>query len=249
MGQLKTDTLICLDCETTGLDTANDEIIELAVIKFTFDKEIGSLDALVDPKRPIPPESIAIHHITDEMVQNKPYIESLLDEATDLIGDYPIMGHNVGFDIAIIEAALRRHNHPKSIASNPVIDTLRLARLYGESPKNSLEVLREHFNIPEEGAHRAMNDVIVNIKVFKKLCLGFKTTEELLKRLSKPVEMKTFPFGKYRGYMFREIPIDYLHWAGHQDFDEDLLFSIQKERKRRRKQKPFFEANNPFKNL
>ena len=249
MGSLNKDTLICLDCETTGLDTENDEIIELAIIKFTFDKELDTLDELINPKRPIPPDSIAIHHISDEMVQDSPFVESLLDKATALIKDYPIMGHNVGFDIKIIEAALRRHNHSKSITSNPVIDTLRLARLYGECPKNSLEVLREHFNIPEEGAHRAMNDVIVNIKVFKKLCTNFNTTQELLKRLEKPISMKAFPFGKYRGYSFREIPIDYLHWASHQDFDQDLLHSINKERKRRKRQKPFFESANPFNDL
>lgn len=249
MGLIKTDTIICLDCETTGLDPEKDEIIELAIIKFTFDKEIATLDALIDPKRPIPPESIAVHKITDDMVQGKPYIEDILEDAVNLIGNYPIMGHNVGFDINMIEAALKKHLPKRSIASNKVIDTLRLARLYGECPKNSLEVLREHFNIPEEGAHRAMNDVIVNIKVYKRLCHGFKTTEELLKRLKRPIEMKTFPFGKYRGYRFREIPIDYLHWAGHQDFDEDLMYSINQERKRRRRQTPFHEQNNPFKNL
>ena len=249
MGSLKTDTLICLDCETTGLDTENDEIIELAIVKFDFTKEIDTLDALINPKRPIPAESIAIHHISDEMVKDSPFVESILDSATTLIGKHPIMGHNIGFDIKMIEAALRRNNHSKSITSNRVIDTLRLARLYGESPKNSLEVLREHFNIPEEGAHRAMNDVIVNIEVFKKLSTTFQTTEELLKRLEKPIAMKTFPFGKYRGYSFREIPVDYLHWASHQSFDEDLLFSINKERKRRRRHKPFFESANPFNNL
>ncbi|MCH9812301.1 DUF3820 family protein [bacterium] len=249
MGAIKKDTLICLDCETTGLDTENDEIIEIAVVKFTLDKEIASLDYLIDPKRPIPEESIAIHHISDDMVQGKPHIEDVLDEVVALIGNYPIMGHNVGFDIKIIEAALRKHGHSKSITSNEVIDTLRLARLYGEAPKNSLEVLREHFNIPEEGAHRAMNDVIVNIKVYERLSHGFKTTEEMLNRLTRPIAMRTFPFGKYRGMFFREIPIDYLHWASHQDFDEDLLYSIKQERKRRRKQKPFFESCNPFKDL
>ena len=249
MGAIKTDTLICLDCETTGLDTENDEIIELAIVKFTLEKEISTLDFLIDPRRVIPAESIAIHHITDEMVKGKPHIEDVLDEATNLIGKHPIMGHNVGFDIRIIESALRKHNHLKSITANPVIDTLRLARLYGECPKNSLEVLREHFNIPEEGAHRAMNDVIVNIKVYERLSHGFKTTEELLKRLERPIAMKTFPFGKYKALSFREIPIDYLHWAGHQDFDVDLLYSINQERKRRRKQKPFFESCNPFNEL
>jgi DNA polymerase-3 subunit epsilon len=249
MGSIKTDTLICLDCETTGLDTENDEIIEIAIVKFTLENELASLDTLIDPKRPIPLESTAIHNISDQMVKDKPHIEELLDEITTLIGKYPIMGHNVGFDIKMIEAALRRHNHSRSIISNPVIDTLRLARLYGESPKNSLEVLREHFNIPEEGAHRAMNDVIVNIKVFERLAYGFTTTEEMLKRLNRPIAMKTFPFGKYRGALFREIPIDYLHWAGHQQFDEDLLYSIHLERKRRKKQTPFLDAASPFKDL
>jgi DNA polymerase-3 subunit epsilon len=149
----------------------------------------------------------------------------------------------------MIEQALRANNHSKSITSNPVIDTLRLARLYGESPKNSLEVLREHFNIPEEGAHRAMNDVIVNIKVYERLAHGFKSTNEILKRLARPIAMKTFPFGKYKNLSFREIPVDYLHWASYQDFDEDLLFSINQERKRRKKQKPFTESCNPFKDL
>ena len=249
MSSIKNETLICLDCETTGLDTENDEIIELAIVKFTLEEQIASLDYLIDPKRPIPPESIEIHHITDEMVKGKPYVEDVLDKATELIGKYPIMGHNVGFDIRIIESTLRRHNHSKSIISNPVIDTLRLARLYGEAPKNSLETLREHFNIPEEGAHRAMNDVIVNIKVYERLCYGFKSIKELLKRLEQPISMKTFPFGKYRGLSFREIPIDYLHWASHQDFDQDLLHSINQEKKRRRKQKPFFESCNPFNEL
>lgn len=249
MGSLKTDTLICLDCETTGLDTEHDEIIEIAIVKFTLEKEIESFDCLVDPRRPIPAESTAIHNITDDMVQEKPHIEDLLDKITALIGNYPIVGHNVDFDIKLVEAALRKHNHRKSLTSNPIIDTLRLARLYGQAPKNSLEVLREHFNIPEEGAHRAMNDVIVNIKVFERLCYGYKTTQELLKKLSKPISMRAFPFGKYRGFPFKEIPIDYLHWAGHQNFDQDLLFSIKQERKRRKKQKPFFESCNPFKDL
>lgn len=249
MGSLKTDTLICVDCETTGLDTEHDEIIEIAIVKFTLEQELDSYDKLVDPKRPIPAESTVIHNITDEMVIGKPHIEDLLDDITAMIGNYPIVGHNVDFDIKLIEQALRKHNHTKSLTSNPVIDTLRLARLYGQSPKNSLEVLREHFNIPEEGAHRAMNDVIVNIKVFERLSHGFKTTQELLKKLSTPISMRTFPFGKYKGYAFKEIPIDYLHWAGHQNFDQDLLFSIKQERKRRKKQKPFFESCNPFKDL
>ena len=66
-----------------------------------------------------------------------------------------------------------------------------------------LEKLREHFNIEPEGAHRAMSDVIVNISVFKYLSQSFKTTEQLLERLKKPILLKTMPLGKYKGRPFQ----------------------------------------------
>ncbi|PCI92693.1 DNA polymerase III subunit epsilon, partial [Candidatus Aerophobetes bacterium] len=48
-----------------------------------------------------------------------------------------------------------------------------------------------------DGAHRAMNDVVVNIEVFKNLSTSFNTTKALLDRLKKPIPMKTIPLGKY----------------------------------------------------
>jgi DNA polymerase III subunit epsilon len=126
---------------------------------------------------------------------------------------------------------------------------LRLARLYGESPSNSLQVLRGHFNIQSEGAHRAMSDVIVNIQVFKRLVQKFRTLEEIQEVLSKPIAMKTMPLGKHKGRPFKEIPLEYLKWAAHQDFDQDLLFSLRSEINRRKKGDSFSQAVNPFHQL
>ena len=247
MGSLKSDTFICLDCEATGLDTEKDEIIELAVVKFTFSETIETLDSLIDPRCPIPPDSTEVHAITDEMIVGKPYIENVLPKAFEIIKNHPIIGHNIGYDLKIIIAAAKRHNIPCPIKLENSIDTLRLARLYGESPTNSLETLRKHFNITEEGAHRALNDVIVNIQVFKRLVTSFKTTKEIMDRLKKPIAMVRMPLGKHKGLPFKDVPIDYLNWASHQDFDQDLLHSISLEKARRRKRKPF--ANNPFADL
>ena len=86
------------------------------------------------------------------------------------------MGHGVEFDIEILLLA-ETPWHSMSNSQNLYLDTLRMARLYGESPINSLEHLRKHFNIPLEGAHRAMSDVIVNIEVFKRLGAFYSTTE------------------------------------------------------------------------
>ena len=43
MGFLNKETFICVDCELTGLDLEKDRIIEVAVVKFTFDNILGRI--------------------------------------------------------------------------------------------------------------------------------------------------------------------------------------------------------------
>lgn len=249
MGLLHKDTFLCLDCETTGLEPNQDQIIEIAVVKFNFDTILESFETLIDPQTPISEVSITIHHITDTMVQGKPKIQEVLPKVFSMIDKHIIIGHGIPTDLAFLNYAAQRHQIPTSIHSHIFIDTLRLARLYGESPTNSLQKLRQHFNIPEEGAHRAMNDVMVNIEVFKRLTHQFKTTEQVLERLKSPILLKTMPLGKHKGRSFGTIPVEYLTWAVHQKFDQDLLFSLKTELKKRKKGNQFGQAANPFANL
>jgi DNA polymerase-3 subunit epsilon len=124
-----------------------------------------------------------------------------------------------------------------------------MARLYGESPTNSLEMLRKHFNIEEEGAHRAMSDVIVNVEVFKYLAKNYRSLQALFDALSRPIAMKLMPLGKHKGRPIKEIPLEYLLWAANKEFDQDLLYSIRGEIKRRKKGNLFSQAANPFGDL
>jgi DNA polymerase-3 subunit epsilon len=243
---LTKEQFVCIDCEMTGLDKEQDRIIEVAVAKFTFDGIHDQFEELIDPEMMIPQTSISIHHITQEMVEGKPKIQEILPSLLSFVGRATIVGHGVGFDVELIHTSAKRHGINSTINSNPIIDTLRLARLYGESPVNSLERLRQHFNIGEEGAHRAMNDVVVNISVFKHLAKRYNSTQELLKVLSKPILMKTMPLGKHKGRLLKEIPLEYLLWAARKDFDQDLLFSLRQEINRRKKGGHFSEASNPF---
>lgn len=240
---------ICIDCETTGLDINADRIIEVAVTKFTLETILEQYESLVDPLIPIPQTSMEIHKITQEMVTGKPKIEEVLPEILKMIGGHIIIGHGVKFDVDMLANAAERAGIPTSIRHNQIIDTLRLARLYGESPTNSLEQLRKHFNIQEEGAHRAMSDVVVNIEVFKYLSKKFKTLTQLFDVLSRPILLKNMPLGKHKGRPMKEIPLDYLIWASHKDFDQDLIFSLQTEIKKRKKGKSFGHSCNPFDNL
>lgn len=249
MGLINKDTFVCFDCEATGLDPKKDRIIEIAVAIFTFDEIIESREDLINPGIEIPEHTIEIHHITDEMVRGKPSIKGVLSDYLSLIGDHIVIGHGIPYDLTLLDSEAKRFNTPSRLSKNRFLDTLRMARLYGESPTNSLESLRKHFNIAAEGAHRAMSDVIVNIEVFKYLSKKFKTTEELLLRLEKPIALKAMPLGKHKGRSFRDIPIEYLTWASHQKFDQDLLFSLRSELKKRKQGNLFTQASNPFSNL
>ena len=249
MGLIKQDIFICVDCETTGLDPGKDEIIEVAAVRFNSEVFLETYETLIKPEGMISKTSMAIHHITEEMVKGKPKIQEALPSLLNICGNAILIGHGISLDIAFLSAAAFKHKIPCKLGSLLSIDTLRLARLYGESPTNSLEMLRKHFNIPSEGAHRAMNDVLVNIEVFKFLAKQFTTTEELFARLQKPISLKAMPLGKHKGRLFSEIPLEYLQWAAIKDFDQDLLFSIRTELKKRRKGTPFGQAINPFSEL
>jgi len=249
MGQIEKEVFVCIDCETTGLDPKEDRIIEVGATLFTTNGVLEDFESLIDPERPIPESSIIFHHITQDMVANKPTIDKVVPQLIKIIGKNIIVGHGVGFDIELIAIAADRAGIPHSLRSNRYFDTLRMARLYGESPTNSLEQLRAHFNIPLEGAHRAMNDAVVNREVFKFLAQRYKTTEQLFDILSRPIKLKMMPLGKHKGRLLKEIPLQYLLWAANKDFDQDLLFSIRSEIAGRKKGNLFSQVNNPFKEL
>ena len=249
MTHIKNTKFVCIDVESTGLDFTKERIIEVAAVLFTENTIIAEFETLVNPEIEIPQSSYAVHNISDEMVKGAPIIKQVLPELLHFIGDSIIVGHGIEFDINIVLHEAMRAEVDCSLRKNVFFDTLRLARLYGESPSNSLQALREHFNIIPEGAHRAKSDVIVNIQVFKHLIAKFTHVEEIVSALSKPIAMKKMPLGKHKGRLFKEIPLDYLLWAAHQEFDADLLFSIRSEIGRRKKGGSFQQSTNPFNQL
>jgi DNA polymerase-3 subunit epsilon len=102
---------VILDTETTGVDQAADKVIELALVKFEYCRETGDVgrvldvyDGLEDPGAPIPPESTAIHGITDEMVAGKRLDESAIEQVLNGVGI--VIAHNAGFDRPFTERRL-----------------------------------------------------------------------------------------------------------------------------------------------
>ena len=129
MTLINKDIFICIDVETTGLDLLSDRVIEIAIVKFTFDEILDTYSTLIDPEIEIPKTSQAIHNISQDMVKGKPKIKDVLPEILKFIGDRIIMGHGITFDIDMIYAETKRNQIPCKIYNAIYIDTLRLARL------------------------------------------------------------------------------------------------------------------------
>ena len=100
---------VVLDTETTGFEVENDRVIELGMLLFEFDPISGAIhqvlevfDELEDPGFEIPPASIAVHHITDDMVRGKRIDDAQV--AGFLKNVDVVIAHNASFDRPFVEA-------------------------------------------------------------------------------------------------------------------------------------------------
>src|SRR2546430_1207142 len=116
--KLDKQRFICLDCETNGLDAKQNRIIEIAIILFDFYNIYESFETLIDPEQEISASSLAIHHITPEMVKGKPTIKEVLPKILPLVGQNIIIGHGVGFDIDILTQSAQREGLSSNIHYN-----------------------------------------------------------------------------------------------------------------------------------
>ena len=153
-------TFCVLDLETTGGDRNNDVITEIGAIKVRGGECLGTFQTLVNPGRAIPPSITILTGISDAMVVPAPRIEQVLPTLQEFCGESVIVGHNVRFDVAFLDAALRRSNRPP--LRNIHVDTLALARrlVRDEVPDCRLGTLASRFRLNHQPSHRALDDAL-----------------------------------------------------------------------------------------
>jgi ATP-dependent DNA helicase DinG len=157
-------TFVSLDLETTGLDSDRDAIIEIGIVKFRGDEVLDEWGSLINPGRDIPPKIEELTRISNQMVREQgiPLYQGLA-EAQRIIGNLPIVGHNVMFDINF----MRRQ---RILAANPAIDTFELAGiLIPHAGQYSLGALARELGIELTDAHRALNDAHAAYQLYLKI--------------------------------------------------------------------------------
>lgn len=200
---------IYYDTETTGIKAEKDRIIELAAYDPIEDR---SFCEFIYPGFPIPPESTAIHNITDEMVQDAGGFDEIGKAFAEFCPENTVLiaHNNDGFDKFFIEAEYARAG--LDLPSWEYVDSLKWARRYrSDLPRHTLQHLREVYGIQANNAHRALDDVMVLFQVFSKMIddLPIEVVQNLLS-LSKGINR--MPFGKHQGKPLDEVPKSYISW-------------------------------------
>ena len=161
-------TYVALDLETTGLDPERDAIIEVGAVRFRTSLRNGSIQAqvldtwstFVNPGRPIPIQVQQLTGIHQNQVDGAPHFPQVMHELRRFVGQNPVIGHNVQFDLSFLDS----HRLP---LSNPSFDTFELAGvLVPHADRYSLQKLGRDFDLADVRAHRALEDAMATKDLF-----------------------------------------------------------------------------------
>lgn len=143
---------VALDIETTGLRADTDAIIEVGAVKFQGERVLDTFTSLVNPQRPVPRKIQTLTGIAAADLEKAPAAPAILPRLNTFIKDYPVIGHNVSFDLTFLRM------HGVGLANLP-LDTFELAGLIlPKMASYSLEQLTRALGLSSPAYHRALAD-------------------------------------------------------------------------------------------
>ena len=115
-----TDSYVCVDLETTGLNPKKDRIIEIGVVKVENNVVVEEWGTFVNPGRQLDERVVELTGIQDRQLEQAPSIDEALPRLLGLLDSPVLLGHSVIFDYSFIKkAAVRIHLRPSGPALHP----------------------------------------------------------------------------------------------------------------------------------
>jgi CBS domain-containing protein len=158
---------VVLDTETTGLDPRTARLVEIGAVALSGGRlaEEERFQSLVALDEPVPTAATAVHGVTDADLLGAPPFRVVHEALTVFIGSRPVIGHTLGFDLAMFKRECGRAGLP--VPRWPTLDTRLLAQIADPSlPGFSLETLAAWLGIPIQNRHRALGDAQLTAAIF-----------------------------------------------------------------------------------
>lgn len=173
------DEYICFDCETTGLNPKEDDIISIGAVLIKDNTIISSKKFVkfVKPKTKLQIDSIKVHHIREMDLINAEEIKDVIHEFLDFIGNRTLVGYFLEFDIAMINKYLKEEvgiTLPnKALEVSAIYHDYKIEKIPQSNIDLRFDTIMKDLDIPTFGKHDAYNDAIMTSMIF--LCLKNKT--------------------------------------------------------------------------
>lgn len=239
--------LVVFDIESTGVSPRKDRIIELAAIKLMPDGEEISKCWLMNPGVPIPPETTAIHGISDEIVKDCPTFSDKADEIFEFFRGCDLSGFNADrFDIPCLEEEFARVGMAFAPSARKHVDVQRI--YHKKEPRDLSAAVRFYLGRNHDGAHGAEADTRATLEVLKAQMAKYadlpETVDEMDEYLVPHDPMNadragtlrwkdgelTINFGKKKGESLKKLLLNepnYLKWILKGDFDTEVRMIIK----------------------
>jgi DNA polymerase-3 subunit epsilon len=236
--ELKLTRPICFfDLETTGIDVARDRIVEIAILKVFPNGNKESKTWLVNPTIPIPPQTTAVHGITDEKVANEPTFAALSSTIYNMIKDSDLAGFNSDrFDIPLLAEEMLRAGVDFDMKNRVSVD---VQTIFHKKEERTLSAGYKFYcgeNL--ENAHSAEADTNATYEILKAQLDRYPDLDNDMKTLSEFTTRKKsvdfagfialnaegkeiFTFGKNKGRLVDEVlekESGYYGWIQGADF-------------------------------
>ena len=214
--ELKLNKPICFfDLETTGIDVAKDRIVEISIFKVFPNGNKESKTWLVNPTIPIPPQSTAIHGISNEKVANELTFNELASSVYNMIKDSDLAGFNSDrFDIPLLAEEMLRAGVDFDMKNRVSVDVQTIFHKMEERTLSA--AFKFYCGQSLENAHSAEADTMATYEIMKAQLERYPELENDMKSLSEFTTRKKiadfagmiafdkdddeiFAFGKHKG--------------------------------------------------
>lgn len=236
--ELKLTKSICFfDLETTGIDICKDRIVEISIFKVFPNGNKESRTWLVNPTIPIPPQTTAVHGITDEKVANEPTFKELASTIHNMIKDSDLAGFNSDrFDIPLLAEELLRAGVDFDMKNEVSVD---IQTIFHKKEERTLSAAYKFYcGQSLENAHSAEADTMATYEILKAQLERYEDLPHDMKSLSEYTTRKKsvdfagfialdkdneeiFTFGKHKGIKVDKVletEPGYFGWIQNADF-------------------------------
>ncbi|MBQ4200587.1 MAG: 3'-5' exonuclease [Kiritimatiellae bacterium] len=246
--QLQLDRpLVVFDIESTGVNARQDRIIELAAIRVEPDGSEASKCWLLNPGVPIPPETTAIHGISDDVVKDCPTFADKAAEIEEFFRGCDLAGFNSDrFDVPCLEEEFARAGINFDSGGRRHVDVQRI--YHKKEPRDLSAAVRFYCGRDHVGAHGAEADAKATLDVLKAQLEKYgdlpKTTAEMDEFLVPRDPLNAdrtglirwqngewrINFGKKKGVSLKELFLheqNFLKWFVKGNFETDARMIVQ----------------------